>query len=212
MRNNNNNNNNSNNNKLNTVSQNIFNICFLIMFFFLSFTIFYINNYYYYIGIILFIILFFIINKTRITDIFKFNVYTFFSFTLIIFITNLFLMTLYESINILIKLILACNLSFVLSIVLPSYKLINTLDLLLKPLNILKINTQTISLIISIGITFIPILINEIQKIRISLTSKGIKYNSLQNIFLMIKVLIPNLLKKVNDIESSLIAKGVNEE
>ena len=53
--------------------------------------------------------------------------------------------------------------------------------------------------------------INEIQKIRISLTSKGIKYNSIKNIFLMVKILIPNLLKKVNDIESSLIAKGVNE-
>ena len=198
-------------NKLNIALQNIFNICFLIMFFILSFTTFYINNHYYYLGILLLIILFFIIKKTHIKDIFKFNVYTFFSFTLIIFITNLFLMSLYESINILIKLILACNLSFILSIVLPSYKLIKTLDILLKPLNILKIKTQTISLIISIGITFIPILINEIQKIRISLTSKGIKYNSIKNIFLMIKILIPNLLKKVNDIEYSLIAKGVNE-
>ena len=197
--------------KLNIVSQNIFNICFLVMFLILSFTIFYINNYYYYLGILFLIILFFIIKKTHIKDILKFNIYTFFSFTLIIFITNLFLMSLYESVNILIKLILACNLSFILSIVLPSYKLIKTLDILLKPLTILKINTQTISLIISIGITFIPILINEIQKIRISLTSKGIKYNSIKNIFLMVKILIPNLLKKVNDIESSLIAKGVNE-
>lgn len=197
--------------KLNIVLQNIFNICFLVMFLILSFTIFYINNYYYYLGILFLIILFFIIKKTHIKDILKFNIYTFFSFTLIIFITNLFLMSLYESVNILIKLILACNLSFILSIVLPSYKLIKTLDILLKPLTILKINTQTISLIISIGITFIPILINEIQKIRISLTSKGIKYNSIKNIFLMVKILIPNLLKKVNDIESSLIAKGVNE-
>lgn len=197
--------------KLNIVLQNIFNICFLVMFLILSFTIFYINNYYYYLGILFLIILFFIIKKTHIKDILKFNIYTFFSFTLIIFITNLFLMSLYESVNILIKLILACNLSFILSIVLPSYKLIKTLDILLKPLTILKINTQTVSLIISIGITFIPILINEIQKIRISLTSKGIKYNSIKNIFLMVKILIPNLLKKVNDIESSLIAKGVNE-
>ena len=196
--------------KLNIVLQNIFNICFLVMFLILSFTIFYINNYYYYLGILFLIILFFIIKKTHIKDILKFNIYTFFSFTLIIFITNLFLMSLYESVNILIKLILACNLSFILSIVLPSYKLIKTLDILLKPLTILKINTQTISLIISIGITFIPILINEIQKIRISLTSKGIKYNSIKNIFLMVKILIPNLLKKVNDIESSLLAKGVN--
>ena len=197
--------------KLNIVLQNIFNICFLVMFLILSFTIFYINNYYYYLGILFLIFLFFIIKKTHIKDILKFNIYTFFSFTLIIFITNLFLMSLYESVNILIKLILACNLSFILSIVLPSYKLIKTLDILLKPLTILKINTQTVSLIISIGITFIPILINEIQKIRISLTSKGIKYNSIKNIFLMVKILIPNLLKKVNDIESSLIAKGVNE-
>lgn len=197
--------------KLNIVLQNIFNICFLVMFLILSFTIFYINNYYYYLGILFLIILFFIIKKTHIKDILKFNIYTFFSFTLIIFITNLFLMSLYESVNILIKLILACNLSFILNIVLPSYKLIKTLDILLKPLTILKINTQTVSLIISIGITFIPILINEIQKIRISLTSKGIKYNSIKNIFLMVKILIPNLLKKVNDIESSLIAKGVNE-
>ena len=38
--------------KLNIVLQNIFNICFLVMFLILSFTIFYINNYYYYLGIL----------------------------------------------------------------------------------------------------------------------------------------------------------------
>ena len=56
-----------------------------------------------------------------------------------------------------------------------------------------------ISLIISIGITFIPILTHQIETIKLSLVSKGIKYNSIKNIYYMIKTLIPNLFKKIND-------------
>ena len=44
-----------------------------------------------------------------------------------------------------------------------------------------------------------------------SRVAKGIKYNSISNIFYMLKILIPNLLKKVNDIDYSLSAKGFNE-
>ena len=134
-----------------------------------------------------------------------------FSFVLVIFVFNLIFMTFEETINIIIKLILICNLSFILTYYLPSYKLIQTINLLLKPLKLFKINTDTINLILTIGITFIPILINEIVKIRTSLLSKGIKYNSLSNMYNMIKILIPNLFKKINEIDISLVAKGVNE-
>ena len=120
-------------------------------------------------------------------------------------------MGLTESIKILIKLTLVCNLSFILSNILPSYKLTKTIETLLKPLSIFKIDINSISLIISIGITFIPILINHIYTIRISLVSKGIKYNSIKNIYYMFKTLIPNLFKKINEIDYSLISKGYNE-
>ena len=120
-------------------------------------------------------------------------------------------MGIYESINIALRLTLACNLSYLLCIILPSYKLSKTIENIISPLKILKINTNTISLIISIGITFIPILTHQIETIKLSLVSKGIKYNSIKNIYYMIKTLIPNLFKKINDIDYSLISKGFNE-
>ena len=195
----------------NNIIQNTFNIFVLLIFIILSFCTFYITNIYFYISIFIILFLSFIIKKVSVKDIFKFNIYIMFSFVLVIFVFNLIFMTFEETINIIIKLILICNLSFILTYYLPSYKLIQTINLLLKPLKLFKINTDTINLILTIGITFIPILINEIAKIRTSLLSKGIKYNSLSNMYNMIKILIPNLFKKINEIDISLVAKGVNE-
>lgn len=195
----------------NNIIQNTFNIFVLLIFIILSFSTFYITNIYFYISIFIILFLSFIIKKVSVKDIFKFNIYIMFSFVLVIFVFNLIFMTFEETINIIIKLILICNLSFILTYYLPSYKLIQTINLLLKPLKLFKINTDTINLILTIGITFIPILINEIVKIRTSLLSKGIKYNSLSNMYNMIKILIPNLFKKINEIDISLVAKGVNE-
>ena len=195
----------------NNIIQNTFNIFVLLIFIILSFSTFYITNIYFYISIFIILFLSFIIKKVSVKDIFKFNIYIMFSFVLVIFVFNLIFMTFEETINIIIKLILICNLSFILTYYLPSYKLIQTINLLLRPLKLFKINTDTINLILTIGITFIPILINEIAKIRTSLLSKGIKYNSLSNMYNMIKILIPNLFKKINEIDISLVAKGVNE-
>lgn len=195
----------------NNIIQNTFNIFVLLIFIILSFSTFYITNIYFYISIFIILFLSFIIKKVSVKDIFKFNIYIMFSFVLVIFVFNLIFMTFEETINIIIKLILICNLSFILTYYLPSYKLLQTINLLLKPLKLFKINTDTINLILTIGITFIPILINEIAKIRTSLLSKGIKYNSLSNMYNMIKILIPNLFKKINEIDISLVAKGVNE-
>lgn len=191
--------------------EDIFNIAFLLLFFILTFSIFYIKNNKFLLFVLIYICFLFILEKVNFIKIIKFNIYSFVSFTLFITIINLFLMDVYECINITIKLILICNLSFILSIILPSYKLTKTINYILMPLNLLKINTENINLIISIGITFIPIIINEFEKIRISLVSKGIKYNSFQNIIYTIKVLLPNLFKKINEIDYSLISKGFNE-
>ena len=191
--------------------KNIFNICFLVMFLITTFSIFYITNQFLYIGIILFLFIMFIYKKINPIDIIKFNINVTLSFILLITIINLFLMDFNDAINITIKLFLTCNLSYLFSIVLPSFELINTINILIKPLEKLKINTQTISLILTISITFIPILINELEKIRFSLVSKGIKYNSIKNIYYTLKIILPNILKKVNDIDNSLISKGINE-
>lgn len=200
-------------NKLNNndLKENIFNICFLIMFFILSCFTFHIDNSYFLSFVFTIIVLNYLYFKISFKDIIKFNFYSFLSFSLLITIINFILMGLHESINVLVKLTLVCNLCFILSNILPSYKLAKTVELILKPLHFLKIDINSTSLIISIGITFIPILINDIYKIRISLVSKGIKYNSIKNIYYIFKTLIPNLFKKINEIDYSLISKGFNE-
>ena len=82
--------------------------------------------------------------------------------------------------------------------------------ILLTPLKLFKVDTESITISINLAINFLPILLKEITEIRYSLTSKGIREYSLKSFYYSIKVLIPKLFKRVNEINYSLISKGYN--
>ena len=74
--------------------------------------------------------------------------------------------------------------------------------------------SKTLTLIISISLSFIPIMIKEINSIRNSLITKNFSLN-FKNILLKPHIFVitffTNLFKKVSDIEKVMISRGIDE-
>lgn len=109
------------------------------------------------------------------------------------------------------RLILVCNVTYIFAKKMTPNKIQYIIETLLKPLKIIKINPKEIGIIVCIGIAFIPILQREITEIKYSLESKGFKLNLKNIIGKSNYILIPlmtSVIKKVGEIEHSLISKG----
>lgn len=99
-------------------------------------------------------------------------------------------------------------------------ELVYGLNNILKPLNIFKIRTNRIAFILSLSIRFIPLVIDQLNRIIKSLSSKGIEFKKtkLRNKILILKsIIIPiiNLsLKKADELAESMEIRlyDVNKE
>lgn len=113
-----------------------------------------------------------------------------------------------------VRLILVCNFTYTFKTIFSPMELAKAIEILLFPLKIFGINPKDISLIINIALTFIPILQNEFMQIRYALKSKGISVfgiNKLKSIKYMTKPLLYGVLKRTNELEYALRAKGYIE-
>ncbi len=111
---------------------------------------------------------------------------------------------------IMVRFIIACNSTYIFSKSISVVEISEVIEKLLSPLKLFKINTSSIGLLISMGISFIPILKDEIIELKQILISKG--YNmKINNIHLFVRPLIISILKRTNEIEKAIIAKGYVE-
>lgn len=92
----------------------------------------------------------------------------------------------------------------------PTYKLLNAIETLFKPLRIFKINTSKLSIVLNIGINFIPILINELNEINALLISKGVTNISSRFKYIS-KLILPTIFKMTMNLDYSLKAKNFIE-
>lgn len=110
-----------------------------------------------------------------------------------------------------IRLILVCNMTYIFAKKMTPHKLQYVIEVLLKPLKIFKIDSREIGIIVCIGTTFIPIIQREIQEIKYAINAKGYEIN-LRNVIrkpnYILVPLITMVIKKINDIEASLLSKG----
>lgn len=109
-----------------------------------------------------------------------------------------------------IKLILVCNITYIFSRNINYTELAEALEKIFSIFKFLKLNPKNISIIICIGITFIPTLKRQIKQIQSSLKAKGAKL-SIKNYRLIFEPLTISLFKRVAEIENSLKAKAYNE-
>ena len=186
------------------------NMFILISFFILSILIFVVNNYAILLTFLLFDFIILLLLKINVNKLLKF-LYKNALFVLFIFICNLLFSTLNIAILTSLKLFIAINLTYTISQIIPISKISEGFYYLFYPLKIFKINTKDLSLIISISLTFIPILINEATNIKYSLISKGFEFNiknvlTRPHIFLI--TYINNIFDKVDALEKTLLMKA----
>lgn len=131
---------------------------------------------------------------------------------LVIFTTiiNMILGNIEDGIILGIRIMIAYNFTYIFSTTFDILEFAQTIEIILNPLYIFKINVKNISLIISIALCMIPVLSKELEQTKDSLKSKGYKLK-LNNVDLYIKPIIISILKKTDELEKTLIVKGYQE-
>lgn len=143
------------------------------------------------------------------------NIIKLLPFIVFVVLINLILMSKEEAILIGIRLILVCNFTYIFTRNFTPQQLSNSIEKILTPLKIFKVNTRDIGIMISIAVAFVPILRDEGNKIKESLKSKGFNVNGInmiKNINLILVPLIVSILKRVGHIENAFKSKGYISE
>ena len=147
--------------------------------------------------------------KTAINNLIK--LLPFILFTIVI---NILFADLNFGILIGIRLILVCNLSYIFSKTMTYTEFGDVIEKLMYPFKIFGVNPKEVSLVITIALSFMPIMKNEFEQMKNVLKVKGIKptnFNLLKNLSLIFKPFFVSVLQRLNEIEMSLKAKGWQE-
>ena len=186
------------------------NIIKFILFLIYVVGIFFINNYII-LGIIaIFNLILMIISKINVKKSII-NLIKLLPFILFTAVINLIFANLDFAILITVRLILVCNMSYIFSKIITYLEFAEVIEKLCYPLKILKINPKEIGLIITIALSFMPIVKNELFQMKNVLKVKGInptKINLIKNMNLVFKPFFISVLQRVNEIETSLKEKA----
>lgn len=132
-------------------------------------------------------------------------------FVLITAIINAFVVNINYAITIGIKLILVCVMTHIFSKMLSYMDFATVIEDLAYPLKLLGVNPKDLGVLITIAISFIPILREELERIKYVLLVKGFKVNTInivKNMNIVFKPLFVSIMERINEIEYSLKAKG----
>lgn len=181
-----------------------------VLFILYTILIFIIQDYRILLGIFAINILLMLIEKVNPRNALR-NMLKLLPFIIFIVIINIILMSKETAILIGIRLILVCNFTYSFTRNFTPQQLANSIEKILAPLKIFKVNTRNIGIMISIAVAFIPILKDEGYKIKDCLKSKGFNVNGInmiKNIHLILVPLIVSIFKRVEHIENALKSKG----
>lgn len=175
--------------------------------------IFFVKNYIE-LGIIaIFNIILMIISKINLKNAIN-NLIKLLPFVLLTVVINMLFADLENSVLIGIRLIMVCNLSYIFSKTISYMEFAEVIEKIAYLLKIFSINPKEIGLVVSIALSFVPIMKNEISQIKNVLKVKGIKptnFNLLKNSKLIFKPFFISIMQRLNEIEMSLKAKGYQE-
>lgn len=113
-----------------------------------------------------------------------------------------------------VRLILVCNVSYIFSKTITYTEFGEVIEKLMYPFKVFGINPKEIGLVITIALSFMPIMKSEFGQIRNVLKVKGIRptnFNILKNLSLIFKPFFISILQRLNEVEMSLKAKGWQE-
>ena len=132
-------------------------------------------------------------------------------FVLFTIIVNFILESFEYALIVAIKLLLICNITYIFSKSISYMEFAKVIENICYPLKVFKIEPKNIGIIITISLAFIPILRKELEDLKYVLKIKGFKIsliNILKNISTVSKPFFVSILRKINDIEHTLLIKG----
>lgn len=138
------------------------------------------------------------------------NILSIIIFVIFTCIINAIAVNIETGIRIGMKLILVCNITYIFSKITSYMELAEALEKIFSVFKFIKIDPKSISLMICIAISFIPTIKKQIKQVKDSLKAKGVKMN-IKNWGLMFQPVTISLLKRVDEIESSLKSKAYQE-
>lgn len=109
-----------------------------------------------------------------------------------------------------IKLLLVCNITYTYSKTTTVRGIANTIKILCTPLQWFKINPEEIELLVCISLSMLPILKREYLQLKEACYAKGMDIN-IKNMKIILTKLMISIMKRVNEIEESIIEKGYGE-
>lgn len=136
-------------------------------------------------------------------------------FILFTVLIDLCVMEVMDSILIGIRLIMVCHITYIFGKTTSSMQIAKAIQIILYPLKIFGVNINNIGIMVSLAITFIPIIRKEIENIRYSLKAKGFNMsfiNQITHINYIMGPLFYSLLRKVSELENALKSKAYIEE
>lgn len=136
-------------------------------------------------------------------------------FILFTVLIDLCVMEVMDSILIGIRLIMICHITYIFGKTTSSMQIAKAIQIILYPLKIFGVSINNIGIMVSLAITFIPIIKKKIENIRYSLKAKGFNMsfiNQITHINYIMGPLFYSLLRKVSKIEDALKSKAYIEE
>lgn len=136
-------------------------------------------------------------------------------FILFTVVIDVFVMDIMDAIKIGVRLIMVCHITYIFGKTTTAMQMAKAVQKLLYPLKWFGVNINNIGIMISLSITFIPIIKKEIENIRYSLIAKGFNMsfiNQIKHINYIMGPLFYSLLRKVKELEDALTSKAYVEE
>lgn len=109
-----------------------------------------------------------------------------------------------------IKLLLVCNSTYIYTKTTSVREIAITIKNLCMPLKLWKVNLDDIEILVCISLSMIPILKNEYRQLKEASSAKGMEIN-LKNMKPILTKLMVSVMKRVNELEESMIEKGYGE-
>lgn len=162
-----------------------------------------------YVLVLLGINIFFMIIQRKYIKYIVFKTFKIFPFIIFTFLINCILDTFFNALWVSIKLIIVCNITLIYSSTIKIIEFAEVIQFLCTPLKIFKINTDEIKVMVCISLSMLPILKKELLEIKDACIAKNINFN-IRNSKYILSVFFLNIMKRVNQIEEALIAKGYN--
>lgn len=172
-------------------------------------SIFFVENLVSLLLLFLFNISFIIVLKIQMRTLFK-NIRLLLPFVLLTGLLNIVLGDLKIGLLMIIRLLIAYQITYIFSKSMTSVEVAKVIQSLAYPLKIFKIDNEKIGIMISISFCVLPILKSEIECKRYALKAKGVEFK-VRNSFMIMKPLFISILRRTNEMEGSLMAKGYQE-